>query len=53
MHCFYNLPEKFAMSQQRITELLDDIAFQADKLTRKNVKEIKKLLDFLIKQNNR
>jgi hypothetical protein len=41
------------MSQQRINELLDELAFQADELTRKNVKEIRRLLDFLIKKNNR
>ena len=40
------------MSQHKINELLDEIAFQADEITRKKIDEIKNLLIFYPKKIN-
>jgi hypothetical protein len=38
------------MSHLKINELLDELAFQADELTRKKIEEIKNLVNYLSKK---
>jgi hypothetical protein len=40
------------MLQEKITELLDELAFQADELTRKKIEEVKNLVNSLSKKIN-